>query len=41
MALQQGAAVALSWNAALDCDGRAVAGYNLYRRLPLRRATAS
>jgi hypothetical protein len=32
MALQQGAAVALSWNAALDCDGRAVAGYNLYRR---------
>jgi len=31
-ALQQGAAVALAWNAALDCDGRAVAGYNLYRR---------
>jgi len=24
--------VALSWNAALDCDGRAVPGYNLYRR---------
>ena len=31
-AQQQGSAVALSWNAALDCDGRAVAGYNLYRR---------
>ena len=25
--------VALSWAAALDCDGNAVAGYNLYRRL--------
>jgi hypothetical protein len=25
--------VALSWSAALDCDGNAVAGYNLYRRL--------
>jgi len=25
--------VALSWTAALDCDGNAVAGYNLYRRL--------
>jgi len=31
-AQQQGPAVALSWNAALDCDGRAVAGYHLYRR---------
>ena len=27
------AAVTLSWSAALDCDGNAVAGYNLYRRL--------
>jgi len=25
--------VTLSWSAALDCDGHAVAGYNLYRRL--------
>jgi hypothetical protein len=25
--------VGLSWSAALDCDGNAVAGYNLYRRL--------
>ena len=25
--------VALSWAAALDCDGNAVAGYNLYRRI--------
>ena len=25
--------VALSWAAALDCDGNAVSGYNLYRRL--------
>jgi hypothetical protein len=24
--------VALTWSAALDCDGHAVAGYNLYRR---------
>jgi hypothetical protein len=32
-AVQGGAAVTLSWSAALDCDGNAVAGYNLYRRL--------
>jgi uncharacterized membrane protein YgcG len=31
-AQQQGSAVALSWNAALDCNGRAAAGYRLYRR---------
>ena len=31
-AAQAGAAVTLSWSAALDCDGNAVAGYNLYRR---------
>jgi uncharacterized membrane protein YgcG len=31
-AVQEGSAVALSWNAALDCNGRAVAGYHLYRR---------
>jgi hypothetical protein len=30
---QAGGTVALSWSAALDCDGNAVAGYNLYRRL--------
>jgi hypothetical protein len=30
---QAGGTVALSWAAALDCDGNAVAGYNLYRRL--------
>jgi hypothetical protein len=32
-AVQAGNTVALSWAAALDCDGNAVAGYNLYRRL--------
>ncbi|HSO60296.1 MAG TPA: C25 family cysteine peptidase, partial [Desulfobacterales bacterium] len=32
-AAQAGAGVTLSWSAALDCDGHAVAGYNLYRRL--------
>jgi hypothetical protein len=31
-AQQEGSAVALSWNAALDCNGRTVAGYHLYRR---------
>ncbi len=31
-AVQGGAAVTLSWSATLDCDGNAVAGYNLYRR---------
>jgi hypothetical protein len=30
---QAGGRVALSWAAALDCDGHAVSGYNLYRRL--------
>jgi hypothetical protein len=30
---QAGGTVALAWAAALDCDGHAVAGYNLYRRL--------
>ena len=29
---QADGAVALAWAAALDCDGSAVAGYNLYRR---------
>jgi hypothetical protein len=29
---QAGGTVALSWSAALDCDGNTVAGYNLYRR---------
>jgi hypothetical protein len=29
----QGGAVALGWSAATDCDGHAVAGYHLYRRL--------
>ena len=32
-AVQGGGTVALAWAAALDCDGHAVAGYNLYRRL--------
>jgi hypothetical protein len=32
-AVQDGSSVALAWAAALDCDGQAVAGYNLYRRL--------
>jgi hypothetical protein len=31
-ARQADGTVALSWAAALDCDGNAVAGYNLYRR---------
>jgi hypothetical protein len=31
-AVQAGGTVALSWSAAPDCDGNAVAGYNLYRR---------
>jgi hypothetical protein len=32
-AVQQGAAVVLAWSAALDCEGGAVTGYNLYRRV--------
>jgi hypothetical protein len=32
-AVQGGGTVGVSWSATLDCDGNAVTGYNLYRRL--------